>query len=132
MGRGIDFPGKTVDLQAPVGHEATVSALPIYSNGLCCVSCWQLDVPELMAVVQEGQVWLSVFSGRSMPPVFVGSRDTVRSVVVDYGGLWSGPAPPKSDARMALQELMERRDAMPSVQSMFIPADLVDRIIGRK
>jgi hypothetical protein len=81
----IDFVGTNKTLAPPRGSES-VEPLPVFNNGACSVSCWKLSKAELAEVVSSGgMVYLSVFFGRSQPPVFVGSEATVRSIVSDYG-----------------------------------------------
>jgi hypothetical protein len=85
MGKPIDFNGTNVKL---LGGREDVADMHVFGNGQCCVSCWELTQEELDAICKSGRVYLSVFSGESSPPVFVGSRSTVRAVVADYGGVW--------------------------------------------
>lgn len=87
MAQAVDFPGSNMILKAPDGVE-NVSDLHTYTNGACSVSCWQLSPEELAEVARTGRIYLSVFSGRSQPPVFVGGEGEVRGLVVDYGGVW--------------------------------------------
>lgn len=74
-------------LRPPEGAE-NVSDLHTFTNGMCSVSCWQLSPEEIAEVARTGRVFLSVFSGRTQPPVFVGAEQEVRAVVVDFGGVW--------------------------------------------
>lgn len=87
MGFPVQFEGANVLLRAPEGAE-NVSDMHTFTNGMCSVSCWELSPEELAEVNRTGRVYLSVFSGRTQPPVFVGDEATVRSVVVDFGGVW--------------------------------------------
>lgn len=72
----------------PQGAE-NVEALHTYTNGTCSVSCWELTQDEIAEVLRTGRVFLTVLSGTTQSPVFVGSEESVRSVVVDYGGVWA-------------------------------------------
>lgn len=87
MAEAVYFEGANTKLGPPKGSE-NVSDLYTYSNGLCSVSCWQLSADELAEINRTGRVFVSVLSGRSQPPVFLGSEEEVRSLVVDYGGVW--------------------------------------------
>ncbi len=87
MAHPVDFAGSNMVLRAPEGAE-NVSDLHTFTNGACSVSCWQLSPEEIAEVTRTGLVFLSVFSGRSQPPVFVGAQEEVRALVVDYGGVW--------------------------------------------
>lgn len=87
MAQAVDFQGSNMVLHAPAGSE-NVSDLRTFTNGMCSVSCWQLSPEEIAEVAKTGRVFLSVFSGRSQPPVFVGGEEEVRALVVDFGGVW--------------------------------------------
>ncbi|NSY10818.1 hypothetical protein G6L14_02155 [Agrobacterium vitis] len=88
MAQPVKFDGANMVLRAPAGQEETVFDLYTFTNGACSVSCWELSAEELAEVNRTGRVFLSVFSGRSQPPVFIGNEEAVRSIVVDYGGVW--------------------------------------------
>ncbi|MBD9635950.1 hypothetical protein IB277_06535 [Ensifer sp. ENS07] len=87
MGAPIQFEGANMLLRAPEGSE-NVSDMHTFTNGMCSVSCWELSVDELAEINRTGRIYLSVFSGRSQPPVYVGDEESTRSVVVDFGGVW--------------------------------------------
>lgn len=84
MAGAVEFEGQNLILQPPPGAE-NISPLPIFRNGTCCVSCWQLSPEEMAEVQRTGRVYLSVFWGMTQPPVFVGSEETVRGLIADYG-----------------------------------------------
>lgn len=88
MGQAVKFDGANMVLRAPKGQEETCGDLHTFTNGQCSVSCWEFSAEEISEIVRTGRVFLSVHSGHTQPPVFVGSEETVRSVVVDYGGVW--------------------------------------------
>jgi hypothetical protein len=84
MSKPVAFPGSNYTLGAPPGAE-NVSPLPIFRNGTCCVSAWELTDAEIAEIVKSRRVFLSVFFGNSQPPVYVGSETSVREIVADYG-----------------------------------------------
>jgi hypothetical protein len=85
MSTPVEFKGQNVVLQPPRGSE-NVGPLPIFRNGTCCVSCWQLTPEELAEInANGGRVFLSVFFGNTQPPVYVGSETTTREAIADYG-----------------------------------------------
>lgn len=88
MTRMVDWPGANKTLRAPNGHEGHIADLRVFTNGFVTVSCWELDPADLREVLRTGKIFLSVFSGDSQPPVFLGTEDEVRGVVADYGPLW--------------------------------------------
>ncbi|MDX0251164.1 hypothetical protein GOC31_20925 [Sinorhizobium meliloti] len=87
MGIPVQFSGANMLLRAPEGAE-NVSDMHTFTNGMCSVSCWELSAEELAEVNRTGRIYLSVFSGRTQPPVYVGDEESVRSIVVDFGGVW--------------------------------------------
>ena len=89
MAYAVNFKGSNFSFKAPEGRE-DVSDLHTFRQpgGPCNVSCWELSAEELAEVNRTGRVFLSVMSGSIFYPVFVGTEDVVRSVVVDYGPLW--------------------------------------------
>lgn len=87
MAHPVNFSGANMRLLPPEGSE-NVQELATFTNGFCSVSCWKLEPDELAEIARTGRIYISIFSGRSQPPVFVGSEDSVRGVVVDFGGVW--------------------------------------------
>lgn len=132
MADPVEFPGQTGTLRAPAGREDSIRALPTFSNGVCSVSCWALRPLELLRVVRTGRVWLSVFSGRSQPPVYLGDEESVRGLVVDFGPVWPTQEGPDDPLAAAFAELIEIRDRMPEAQGIVVPTRIVDAIIGGK
>jgi hypothetical protein len=86
MGQPVEFDGINRVLGPPSGSDS-VKVLPmsIFTNGVCCVSCWQLTPDEIAEVNRTGRIFLSVFSGGTQAPVFIGSEQSVRDIIADYG-----------------------------------------------
>lgn len=89
MAEAVHFPGANFTFLAPEGRE-DVGDLHTFrqESGPANVSCWRLSPDELEEINRTGCVWLTVMSGRTFYPAFVGSETTCRSVVVDYGQVW--------------------------------------------
>lgn len=86
MTRAVTWPGANKVLGPPQGMDETqVSNLPIFTNGVTCVSCWELSDEALAEIIRTKRVFISIFSGQTQPPVYVGSEDEVRDLVSDYG-----------------------------------------------
>jgi hypothetical protein len=83
----INFEGSNRLFTAPEGRD-DVGTLPTFCNGACIVSAWEPTDDELAEIIRTRRVFLSVFSGNVLYPVFVGAESVVRSVVVDYGKVW--------------------------------------------
>ena len=88
MGQPVAFPGVNRRFVAPAGEEERVGTLEVFTNGACIVSAWELTDAELAEIVRTRRVFLSVWSGDELYPVFVGAESVTRSVVVDFGAVW--------------------------------------------
>ena len=89
MAQPVDFHGANTTLGAPSGNEHNVSARRVFRNGMCCVSCWELSPTELEELVANGgKLYLTVFSGHTQPPVFIGDEGGTRELIADLGGVW--------------------------------------------
>lgn len=90
MASPIPWHGQNKKLTTPEHEDKQrIGELNVFNNGHCTVSCWQLTPQELVDIIQNGgKVYVSVLFGKSQPPIFVGTEDTVREVVIDFGGVW--------------------------------------------
>lgn len=87
MANAIPWHGNNKTLSAP-NHE-NIGSLPVFNNDRVTVSCWQLTEAEIIDIIQNGgKIFVAVMYGKSQPPMFVGTEDSVRSVVIDYGKVW--------------------------------------------
>lgn len=85
MAYGVDFTGTNITFGPPAGRD-DVASINAFRNSGSVVTCWQLSEEELDEVKRTGKVFLSVLYGGALVPVFVGSSETVRDLVADYGG----------------------------------------------
>ena len=53
------------------------SSLWVYSDGRECISCWKLSFAQRISALLFGKIWLSVLSGKTQPPVWVGCGKTM-------------------------------------------------------
>lgn len=83
MAAPVDFPGSNVILRPPPGREGDVLPVHAWRNGRLVVTCWELSVDELRAIVDSGRLYVSVM-GETMPPLYVGTREEVRALSADY------------------------------------------------
>lgn len=88
MARPIKFDGCNLHLLPPDGAE-NVEPMHAFTNGTTVVECWELTAEEIQEVARTGCIWLSLF-GQHIPPIFVGSEETVRDIIADYG-VWKKP-----------------------------------------
>lgn len=88
MAYPIKFEGQNAELVGPKDDD-TIQPLPVFRNGACCVSCWELTAEERAEIAASGRIFLSIFMGNTQPPVFIGSEEATRGLVADYGtGVW--------------------------------------------
>lgn len=71
--KAIDFKEATKVLQKPsTMTDEQCKALPVWSDGVECISCWKVSsFQERAKIALTGKVWLGVLSGKTQPPVFV-------------------------------------------------------------
>ncbi|WP_456098074.1 hypothetical protein [Porphyromonas sp.] len=75
----IDFKQSTKVLQRSSDMtDDECAALPVWSDGMQCVSCWKPSLSERISLVFGGQVWLGVASGSTQPPVFLSGRNVFK------------------------------------------------------
>lgn len=86
MAQGIDFEGSNAVFAAPPMRD-DVASLPVFRNGACIISCWQLSDEERAAISKSGMVFVSILAD-GMPPVFIGSQETVAELARQYGDDW--------------------------------------------
>jgi hypothetical protein len=51
--------------------------LPIWTDGVQCISCWKMSFRERLAALFFGKVWLTVVFGETQPPVALWSKKTI-------------------------------------------------------
>ena len=89
MSQPIEFNGSNRILQPPKGYDKEqVTPMHIFTNGVICVSKWKLSEEALKEVLETGCLFVSLISGHTQPPIFIGSEEEVRAVTVDYGPVW--------------------------------------------
>ena len=54
------------------------AALPVWSDGMQCVSCWKPSLDERISLAFGGKVWLGVASGSTQPPVFLSGKNVFK------------------------------------------------------
>ena len=52
-------------------------SLPVFIDGVECVSCWKLSWKERLSALVFGKIWLFVLNGKTQPPVRLACSDTV-------------------------------------------------------
>lgn len=87
MASPVHFSGANMRLLPPDGAD-NVQEMSTFTNGVCSVSCWELSPGEIDAINRTGRIWLSCLTGQTSPPVYIGSEEAVRAVVVDFGPVW--------------------------------------------
>lgn len=68
--RPVEFPESNKTLLKPESMtDEECSSLPIYTDGLNCVSCWEITEEEVEVLKSTKKIWLTILSGKSQPPV---------------------------------------------------------------
>lgn len=94
MARYVDFEGSNQHLAPPSGHEDTVGSANVFTNGRCCVMCWQFeDEAEIAEFIRTKRIFVSSLSGRTMAAQFVGTESVMREFLVDEGGTFKRAIP---------------------------------------
>jgi hypothetical protein len=89
MSEPVKWDGANRLLVAPKNYtKEQIKELPVFSNGVVCVSKWRLSEEALKEVIETGCIFVEVLSGETQPPIFVGSEEECRSIAVDYGSVW--------------------------------------------
>lgn len=89
MSKPIDWEGANKTLNPPKGYEQEqVISMRIFSNGVVCVSKWKLSQQAIDEINNTGCLFVSLISGNTQPPVFIGSEEECKALAVDYGAVW--------------------------------------------
>ncbi|RWH49581.1 hypothetical protein [Mesorhizobium sp.] len=85
MGFPAPFVGSR-PIGAPAGRDDILPA-HFFTNGNFVVSAWQLT-PEEVAVINHngGKIFVAVGTGKDFYPTLVGSSESIRMMLIDYGG----------------------------------------------
>ena len=74
----INFKEATKILRKPENMtDEECGPLPIYTDGINCVSCWKMSFTERLVALLFGKVWLIIISGQTQPPVSLRCERTV-------------------------------------------------------
>ncbi len=85
MGNPAPFVGSR-PIAPPPGRD-DVREAHYFTNGTMVVSAWQLSAEEVEQINRDGgKIFVAVASGKAFFPTLVGSSETVRALLVDYGG----------------------------------------------
>ncbi len=87
MAQAIDFCGSNKRLVPAPGTEDMVGNLHVHTNGREVISCWKLTPEELAHVNRTGEIWLSVASGKTAPPVYIAGFPMMEATDLDTGQL---------------------------------------------
>ena len=52
-------------------------SLWVYTDGEQCISCWKLTFKDRIKALVFGNVWISVLSGQTQPPIWLDANKTV-------------------------------------------------------
>ncbi len=83
-----DFKGSTHHYGPPKGLEEMIGWLHVFKNGKTVVSAWKPTPEELKKLNNGESMFISVMSGETVLPVFVGTEKECKLVVSDTGKTW--------------------------------------------
>jgi len=86
MGSPVKFEGCNMIFSAPKGSD-NIKDLECFTNGKHNVLAVELDEEEKAEFEKTGRIWVSIMSGPTFFPIYVGTETTVRQVVLNDGGL---------------------------------------------
>lgn len=73
-----DFKESTKTLERPDAlTDLECSSLHVFTNGRECISLWKPSLRERLSILIHGNVWLSIHSGQTQPPVWLDGSKTV-------------------------------------------------------
>ena len=68
----INFKESNKYLEKPKNmSDDECSALHIFNDKKQCISCWNASIFERIKFLFSGNIWLSILSGTTQPPVWV-------------------------------------------------------------
>lgn len=86
MAEMVDFPGANAHYRAPPGEEERCGSLHCFLNGSQVVSAWKFSKEQLQYLIDSGEpVYMSVWSGTAVFPVFVGTHGEMNQIIADFG-----------------------------------------------
>ncbi len=86
MAETVEFAGSTHDFGPPPGEEERCGRLHCFLNGSQVVSAWKFTKEQLLELAESGEpVFISVWSGMNVFPVFVGTKSEMNKILLDFG-----------------------------------------------
>jgi hypothetical protein len=74
----IDFKESNVTLVGPKAlTDLECENLKVYTDGKQCISLWKPSLRERLSILIYGNVWLSVWGGKTQPPIWMDATKTV-------------------------------------------------------
>lgn len=89
-----EFDGANVHATPPAGLEEMVGSVYGFHNGASWVTAWKPTAEDLAILNAGGSIYATVLTGTLedgrpiIPPMFVGTEDSVLQVVSDTGKVW--------------------------------------------
>ena len=74
----IEFSQANKTLSPPKGEYSenveSIGYLRVWTDGEQCVSLWRPSFKERLSILIFGKVWLSLLSGQTQPPAYIGGE----------------------------------------------------------
>lgn len=73
-----DFTESNVTLVGPKAiSDLECENLKVFTDGKQCISLWKPSLRERISILIYGHVWLSVWGGRTQPPIWIDATKSV-------------------------------------------------------
>jgi hypothetical protein len=74
----VKFKESNVTLNKPESMtDEECILLPVFTDGVQCISCWNMTFKERIKALMFGKIWLYVYSGKTQPPVWLIADKTI-------------------------------------------------------
>jgi len=83
----VEFEGCNAIFKAPEGRD-DISDLHLFRGPVANVFAVELTNEEHAEYMRTGLIYVSILSGSTFFPVYVGSESSVRAIAADYGPVW--------------------------------------------
>ncbi len=71
----IEFVEANKTLTKPEGMtEKQCQSLPVFTDGDVCISCWKFNLKERFEILLSGILWCRIRSGKTQPPIVLGTK----------------------------------------------------------
>ena len=86
MAEPVPFAGQTHNFGPARGEEHRQGRLDVLMNGSQVVSAWKFTKEELQRMLDSDQTtYVSTWTGTAVVPIFVGNKQEMNQILLDFG-----------------------------------------------